>query len=149
MTNLETKYLWHCLNCFALFIRFWIAWLFLGPTLRSLTAEWYMFLTVGTLAAFTSLTCTHVTLLMSQTHVSTQAEGLLVQLIFEHALRARDKGGDDSKSSKDHRSSKSNFSGRLNNLCTSDVSNIKNGRDFAKVGKHCFRYLLSLVIHYL
>ncbi|KAG6885716.1 hypothetical protein C0993_010889 [Termitomyces sp. T159_Od127] len=47
---------------------FWIIWLFLGPVLGSLAWQWYIFIATRTLV---------------------RAEGIITQLIFEHALRIR------------------------------------------------------------
>ncbi|KLO19974.1 P-loop containing nucleoside triphosphate hydrolase protein [Schizopora paradoxa] len=154
----------------------WISWLFLGPFIGSIAMQWYIFLTTGTLV---------------------RAEGVLTELIFEHALRIRMKAqvppgtsvsapttavatpdnasvvsADDentlgnstlttdetvvassssvkSSSSKGkakssgesptadkkpeesaHRSSTDNLTGKLNNLVTTDIQNIVEGRDF-------------------
>ncbi|KAG2023135.1 ATP-binding cassette transporter [Coprinopsis cinerea AmutBmut pab1-1] len=47
---------------------FWILWLFLGPFIASLAFQWYIFIATRTLV---------------------RTEGILTQLIFEHALRIR------------------------------------------------------------
>lgn len=46
----------------------WIVWLFVGPTISSIAFDWYIFIA---------------------TRVLVRAEGLLTQLVFEHALRIR------------------------------------------------------------
>ncbi|KDQ56808.1 hypothetical protein JAAARDRAFT_36283 [Jaapia argillacea MUCL 33604] len=46
----------------------WIAWLFIGPLVGSLAIQWYIFITTGTLV---------------------RTEGIITQLVFEHALRIR------------------------------------------------------------
>ncbi|TDL29986.1 P-loop containing nucleoside triphosphate hydrolase protein [Rickenella mellea] len=46
----------------------WIAWLFLGPFVGSVAFQWYIFLATGTLV---------------------RVEGIITQLVFEHALRIR------------------------------------------------------------
>ncbi|KAH7910707.1 hypothetical protein BJ138DRAFT_73634 [Hygrophoropsis aurantiaca] len=50
----------------------WIAWLFLGPTIGSLALQWYIFVT---------------------TRILVRTEGVLTQLVFDHALRIRIKAG--------------------------------------------------------
>ncbi|KAG7095646.1 hypothetical protein E1B28_006368 [Marasmius oreades] len=57
---------------------FWIALMFIGPTISSVAFEWYIF--VGT-------------------HMIVQAESLLTQVIFEHALRIRLKSEGDRETS--------------------------------------------------
>ena len=47
---------------------FWIFWLFMGPVMGSVVMQWYIFLTTGTLV---------------------RAEGIITELVFEHALRIR------------------------------------------------------------
>jgi hypothetical protein len=47
---------------------FWILWLFVGPVVRNLCFQWYIFIATRTLV---------------------RTEGLLTQLVFEHSLRMR------------------------------------------------------------
>jgi hypothetical protein len=47
---------------------FWLFWLFLGPIVRNLCFQWYIFIATRTLV---------------------RTEGLLTQLVFEHSLRIR------------------------------------------------------------
>ncbi|KZV67494.1 P-loop containing nucleoside triphosphate hydrolase protein [Peniophora sp. CONT] len=87
----------------------WCLVMFLGPFAGAIVTQYSNFVTTATLV---------------------RAEAMLTQLIFEHALRMRvkseptsateDKKGDD-------------LSGKLNNLVTSDLQNIVNGRDFLVV----------------
>ncbi|KAF8157942.1 P-loop containing nucleoside triphosphate hydrolase protein [Crassisporium funariophilum] len=92
---------------------FWIMWLFFGPMAYSLCFNWYNFVAQRTLV---------------------RAEGLLTQLVFEHSLRIRLKAepvssneeGADGTKSKDT----GNLVGKMNNLVTTDLSNIGEGRDF-------------------
>ncbi|KAF5314793.1 hypothetical protein D9758_017505 [Tetrapyrgos nigripes] len=58
----------------------WIAWLFIGPMLESISFEWYIFLATRALV---------------------RAEAILTQLVFEHALRIRMKSETGDGSSKD------------------------------------------------
>ncbi|KAG0697813.1 hypothetical protein DFH29DRAFT_984146 [Suillus ampliporus] len=153
---------------------FWISWLFLGPLFGSLALQWYIYLATRTLV---------------------RMEGILTQLVFEHALRIRMKAElpDDGKksgestapstpdsasvagsstaaadestdsssdetlqansetistsstkkgkkksqdvkeepeSSPKKHSSADNLVGKINNLVTTDLSNINDGRDF-------------------
>ncbi|EJD04272.1 uncharacterized protein FOMMEDRAFT_106872 [Fomitiporia mediterranea MF3/22] len=46
----------------------WVSWLFFGPVIGSIAMQWYIFLTTGTLV---------------------RTEGIITQLVFEHALRIR------------------------------------------------------------
>ena len=152
----------------------WVSWLFFGPVIGTIAFQWYIFQTTATLV---------------------RAEGIITQLIFEHALRIRMKAqsssdnppgvpasttnsssaqtpdtasvadsetqtegttlvngnGDQhsvkSTSSKgkaksvtpsqsedaskpESRSGTDNLVGKLNNLVTTDLSNITEGRDF-------------------
>ncbi|KAI0068079.1 P-loop containing nucleoside triphosphate hydrolase protein [Artomyces pyxidatus] len=135
---------------------FWIALLFLGPVISTLTMQRYMFITTGLLV---------------------QAEAIFTQLVFEHALRIRliaevsegkatSENGDSAIAtphtasvsaadtavnggegpSADNQGAKvpsplpedtagrdakgSNLIGKINNLVTSDLSNLTEGRDF-------------------
>ncbi|KAG1908484.1 uncharacterized protein F5891DRAFT_993333 [Suillus fuscotomentosus] len=154
----------------------WISWLFLGPLAGALAWQWYIFIA---------------------TRVLVQTEGIITQLVFEHALRIRmkaelpdgkksgestpsstpdsasvagsstaaadestDCSGDETlqastetastsstkkdkrksqdikeemdNSSKQH-SSADNLVGKINNLVTTDLSNLTDGRDFIMV----------------
>ncbi|KAG1757959.1 hypothetical protein EDB19DRAFT_1936472 [Suillus lakei] len=157
----------------------WISWLFLGPLMGSLACQWYIYIATRALV---------------------HTEGILTQLVFEHALRIRmkaelpddgkksgestvpstpdsasvagsstaaadestDGSGDETlqasaetmstsstkkgkqksqdvkedldSSSKKH-SSADNLVGKINNLVTTDLGNITDGRDFLMVGK--------------
>ncbi|KAJ7489333.1 P-loop containing nucleoside triphosphate hydrolase protein [Mycena latifolia] len=90
----------------------WILWLFLGPTLRSITNHWYVFIVTRTLV---------------------RVEAIITQLIFEHALRIRFKSEtaapDPSKGDARPRAGQ-NLVGKLNNLVTSDLQNITEAKDF-------------------
>lgn len=156
---------------------FWISWLFLGPLIGSLAWQWYIYIATRALV---------------------HTEGILTQLVFEHALRIRMKAElpDDGKKSGDStvpstpdsasvagsstaaadestdgsadetlqasaetistsstkkgkqksqdvteeldsspkkHSSADNLVGKINNLVTTDLSNITDGRDFLMV----------------
>ncbi|OCH87049.1 hypothetical protein OBBRIDRAFT_796585 [Obba rivulosa] len=52
----------------------WISWLFFGPVIGSITAEWYMFL---------------------GTRITVRAQAIITSLVFDHALRIRVKAGSD------------------------------------------------------
>ncbi|TDL28857.1 P-loop containing nucleoside triphosphate hydrolase protein [Rickenella mellea] len=54
----------------------WISWLFLGPFVGSVVFQWYIFLATGTLV---------------------RVEGIITQLVFEHALRIRMKAATSDK----------------------------------------------------
>lgn len=56
-------------------------------------------------------------------------ESLITQLLFEHSLRMRVKAEVD-----DDGKAKGNLTGRLNNLVTSDLSNIGRGRNILDLG---------------
>ncbi|KAH7930578.1 P-loop containing nucleoside triphosphate hydrolase protein [Leucogyrophana mollusca] len=126
----------------------WAALLFIGPTMHSISFQWYT--SIGA-------------------RIAVHTEGILTQLIFEHALRIRVKAGaqnpgvseGDSHSSDDSAGDASstepgdvgsrtdlsssakrnveadrtppssvNFTGRINNLITTDMSNITDSKDF-------------------
>ncbi|KAJ7472355.1 hypothetical protein B0H11DRAFT_1867129 [Mycena galericulata] len=84
----------------------WILWLFLGPTIRSITNHWYVFIVTRTLV---------------------RVESIITQLIFAHALRIRFKSETSSDSSK---GAGQNLVGKMNNLVTSDLQNITEAKDF-------------------
>ncbi|KAH9913678.1 P-loop containing nucleoside triphosphate hydrolase protein [Epithele typhae] len=91
----------------------WVLFLFVSASLYTLADQWYLWIT-------------------HRQHVTTQA--ILTELIFQHALRARVKAettrdAEDS-SSPDGRNGKENLSGRLSNLVTSDLENIRLGNIF-------------------
>ncbi|KAJ7750388.1 hypothetical protein DFH07DRAFT_1062096 [Mycena maculata] len=88
----------------------WILWLFLGPTMRSITNHWYVFIVTRTLV---------------------RVESIITQLVFEHALRIRCniETSTDSGIGKTSRTSQ-NLVGKLNNLVTSDLQNITEAKDF-------------------
>ncbi|GJJ15091.1 hypothetical protein Clacol_009366 [Clathrus columnatus] len=78
-------------------------------------------------------------------HATVRAEAIVTQLVFDHALEIRVKEEDDPKQdkgkakdlegskpkAKDNR--KSNLVGKINNLITTDLLNITNGRHFVMV----------------
>ncbi|KIJ62401.1 hypothetical protein HYDPIDRAFT_94464 [Hydnomerulius pinastri MD-312] len=104
----------------------WILGIFLGPVITALSLQWYGFIATRTLV---------------------RAEGILTQLIFEHALRIRMKA-ETEKESQDAAASDAtsapsapgstskpkakgeNLVGKINNLVTSDLGNATEGRDF-------------------
>lgn len=182
----------------------WILWLFLGPVVGTIGFQWYIFLTVSSV---TLHSCFRLTL-FSKTATLVRTEGIITQLVFEHALRIRVKAQTDSELSssvpstavptpdtasiaestvsedqtvsstvigaesstagsetvrasnssvsskgkgkkqtgKDlktpeapvSRSSTDNLVGKLNNLVTSDLSNIVEGRDFMLLCKFLY-----------
>ncbi|KAG6919579.1 hypothetical protein DXG01_004242 [Tephrocybe rancida] len=59
---------------------FWIIWLFVGPTVGSLTWQWYIFIASRNVDK---------NLIIQQTRTLVRAEGIITQLIFEHSLRIR------------------------------------------------------------
>lgn len=66
---------------------FWILWLFLGPTICSITNQWYTFITVS--LTFQMTARPHAHLFFIQACATVQAECMLTQLVFEHSLRIR------------------------------------------------------------
>lgn len=64
-----------------------------------------------------------------KTHVVFQAQSILTQLIFEHSLRIRMTTSQISSSAKDGTTGISNITGKLQNLVTTDLDNIMDGRD--------------------
>ncbi|KAF7305977.1 ATP-binding cassette transporter [Mycena chlorophos] len=94
---------------------FWCLLLFVGPTLNSLTWQWFI---------------------LESTHVANQMTSIITQLVFEHALRIRVKadvkdkakdGDDDDKKGKG-KDKGANFTGKLNNLVSSDLQMINEAR---------------------
>ncbi|KAJ6625968.1 ABC transporter type 1, transmembrane domain-containing protein [Mycena sp. CBHHK59/15] len=71
----------------------WVLWLFLGPTVCSLSEQWYMYIV---------------------SRVVVRAETILMELIFEHALRIR--MNETSAPAK-----KGPLLGKLNNMVTTDI----------------------------
>ncbi|KIJ23254.1 hypothetical protein M422DRAFT_786228 [Sphaerobolus stellatus SS14] len=104
---------------------FWIIFLFVGPILNSLSTQWYTF--VGS-------------------RVLVRATALLTQLVFEHSLRIRmkaevdkdekGKGKDvdvDATESEKTKKGGEYLTGKINNLITSDLEQIGEGREFLDV----------------
>ncbi|KAJ7768239.1 multidrug resistance-associated ABC transporter [Mycena metata] len=90
----------------------WVLWIFLGPTLRSILNHWYVFIV---------------------TRAIVRLEAILTQLIFEHALRIRfksEKSAETTKGAAPTSRADQNLVGKLNNLVTSDLQNITEGKDF-------------------
>ncbi|VDB85429.1 unnamed protein product [Peniophora sp. CBMAI 1063] len=91
----------------------WCLLMFLGPTLSAVAQQYCTFITTATIV---------------------RVEGILTQLIFEHALRLRVKtstgsiGDEDGDRKEDHMKD-DNFAGRINNLVTTDLQNLAGGRD--------------------
>ncbi|KAJ6551726.1 multidrug resistance-associated ABC transporter [Mycena capillaripes] len=96
------------------FIRpwFWILLLLIGPLMTSVAFQWDIF--IGT-------------------HIMNQASALVMQLVFEHALRIRvkaetvDKG--DSTPDTSAEKASANLHGKINNLLTVDRNNISEARN--------------------
>ncbi|KAL1717785.1 P-loop containing nucleoside triphosphate hydrolase protein, partial [Schizophyllum commune] len=90
---------------------FWVALLFVGPTVTSFALQWYIHLA---------------------TRTTIRAEAIITQLIYEHALRLRTSTGSTKKSTSgdDSQLDTDSLLGRLNTLVTTDLQNIINGRDF-------------------
>ncbi|KAF8883986.1 P-loop containing nucleoside triphosphate hydrolase protein [Infundibulicybe gibba] len=89
----------------------WVLWLFLGPTLRSISTQWYSYIV---------------------THTVVQAECIITQLVFEHALRIRVKAETPS-SSQSSAAAANNLIGKINNLVTTDLGNITDSCHFLLV----------------
>ncbi|KAJ7916159.1 multidrug resistance-associated ABC transporter [Mycena leptocephala] len=90
---------------------FWIILLFLGPMTHSLAFQWDIF--VGT-------------------RIMVQASALVMQLVFEHALRIRVKAETADKDATSKTSSDkagANLLGKINNLLTVDQNNIGEARN--------------------
>ncbi|KAJ6564563.1 P-loop containing nucleoside triphosphate hydrolase protein [Mycena capillaripes] len=91
---------------------FWILLLFIGPLIVSVAFQWDLF--IGT-------------------HITNQASALVMQLVFEHALRIRvkaetaDKG--DSAPDTPAEKASANLHGKINNLLTVDRNNIGEARN--------------------
>ena len=71
--------------------------------------------------------------------VLVRTEALLTALLFDHSLRIRLKaetetGADKASDGDADESSKSNLVGRINNLVTSDLDSIGEGREFLSLG---------------
>ncbi|KAF9034564.1 hypothetical protein BJ165DRAFT_1356328, partial [Panaeolus papilionaceus] len=129
---------------------FWIAWLFFGPIAQSFGFQYYIFVATRTLV---------------------RIEFLITQLVFEHSLRIRLKAkaaGDEEgsgASGKNKAVSSGNTSeastaaqtpeeGReghrecdwkINNLVSTDVGNITDGRDFCSWIVHCMTFFYRVL----
>ncbi|KAK0192591.1 hypothetical protein F5146DRAFT_1102469 [Armillaria mellea] len=103
----------------------WIGWLFIGPLMTSVSSDWYIFISTRCLV---------------------RAEGIITQLVFEHALRIRAKAetentpeeaNEDLQNSADaelgQHSEGKNLIGRINNLVTTDLKNITDARGFVQL----------------
>ncbi|PBK67572.1 P-loop containing nucleoside triphosphate hydrolase protein [Armillaria solidipes] len=116
----------------------WIAWLFIGPLITSISSDWYIFISTRCLV---------------------RAEGIITQLVFEHALRIRAKAETDNPASGKFQprdlidtpeeasedlqnpaeaklgqySEGKNLIGRINNLVTTDLKNITDARGFVQL----------------
>ncbi|KAF9013099.1 P-loop containing nucleoside triphosphate hydrolase protein [Cyathus striatus] len=89
---------------------FWVAWLFLGPTVNSLLRNWYQYL---------------------NDRMAVRIESLLTQLMLEHTLLARFKASTSGKDDDEEESEDTqNTTGRINTLITMDIDNIVSGTDF-------------------
>ncbi|SJK98372.1 uncharacterized protein ARMOST_01637 [Armillaria ostoyae] len=116
----------------------WIAWLFIGPLMTSISSDWYIFISTRCLV---------------------RAEGIITQLVFEHSLRIRAKAETDNpasgkfqsrdlidtpeEASEDlqnpaeanlgQHSEGKNLIGRINNLVTTDLKNITDAQGFVQL----------------
>ena len=72
-----------------------------------------------------------------QTRMLIHAQGILTQLIFNHALRSRVKADAPAQgeSGKPGLVNTKNATGKLFNLATSDINNIVEGREILQIGK--------------
>ncbi|KAJ7670138.1 P-loop containing nucleoside triphosphate hydrolase protein, partial [Mycena polygramma] len=87
---------------------FWILLLFLGPLTNNLAMQWYNF--IGSRIVY-------------------QASALMMELVFEHALRIRVKATTADKSGSDKKKAGANLQGRINTLLTVDRNNIGQSRN--------------------
>lgn len=102
----------------------WVVWIGVGPVFVSFLNEWYI---------------------AHGTHILVQAEAIITELVFEHALRIRMKDSEDSQAkgkspaasaqAGDGKKSTKQLLGKITNLVTSDLRNIQQARDFPVVGK--------------
>ncbi|KIY70079.1 P-loop containing nucleoside triphosphate hydrolase protein [Cylindrobasidium torrendii FP15055 ss-10] len=109
----------------------WIASLFVGPFLASITIQWYIFVATRLI-------------------VVTQA--ILTQLTFEHALRIRVKASTESnkEAEKKDEDADTNIIGKITNLVTTDLENIVEARDFLFLVVYIpFQIALCIVFLYL
>ncbi|KAI0085661.1 hypothetical protein BDY19DRAFT_964983 [Irpex rosettiformis] len=93
---------------------FWILWMAVGPIIESVAIQWYRF---------------------TNTRVIVLVQALLIQAIFNHALRSRVKADTQQPSSSSDdsapgKASSGNFAGKLNNLITTDMINVIDGVGF-------------------
>ncbi|KAJ7747233.1 hypothetical protein B0H16DRAFT_1692432 [Mycena metata] len=90
---------------------FWIFFLLLGPTIESITMQWYIFIS---------------------TRMGVHNNAVITQLVFEHGLRIRVKSETESKKNGSEPSKKDgakNFLGKMTNLVTSDLGTIQESRN--------------------
>ena len=74
----------------------WIAWLAVGPILGSIAVQWYVFVAVRRPLYLGSISADCTTF---QTRMLVQAQSMITQLVFDHALRIRVKAEVGSSSS--------------------------------------------------
>ncbi|KAF8218227.1 hypothetical protein K438DRAFT_1925383 [Mycena galopus ATCC 62051] len=91
---------------------FWVLLLFFGPLTSALAFQWDLFIA---------------------THIMVQASALVMELVFEHALRIRVKAEtvdkDDAASKPASEKASANLVGKINNLLTVDRNNINEARN--------------------
>ncbi|KAJ6489479.1 hypothetical protein C8R47DRAFT_1177182 [Mycena vitilis] len=88
---------------------FWILLLFVGPSVWSLSFQWYIFIS---------------------TRIMTHTTAIITQLVFEHALRIRVKSetGDKPGAAPSDKAS-ANLLGKMTNLVTTDLGHINEARN--------------------
>ena len=92
----------------------WISLMFLGPYFASLLTQWYVFTTTSN---------------------SVRIRAIITQLVFEHALRINIFSGDlaskgvDAGKTVTNRREGSQLLGKINNLVTTDLDTIVDGRE--------------------
>ncbi|KAI0691343.1 hypothetical protein BC835DRAFT_1360883 [Cytidiella melzeri] len=93
----------------------WILWMAVGPIMGSIAVQWYRFVT---------------------SRMGVHIQALVTQVIFNHALRIRVKSdsSDKNANSKSRRpGSNGNLAGKLNNLVTTDLLSLVEGRELLQL----------------
>ena len=108
----------------------WILLLFFGSLFITFTQEWYQWIIVS-IPLLPLLRYSHIFFKYVQ-NFRTQA--IITELLFQHALRIRMKSESSSttqeESNEAEKDNSGHLVGKINNLVTSDIENVKNGNKY-------------------
>ncbi|TFK52961.1 P-loop containing nucleoside triphosphate hydrolase protein [Heliocybe sulcata] len=116
---------------------FWIAALFCGPAIGSVAVQWFGYITVRVLVLLESWYNRELNAPRMKTVIAVRTEAIITALVFEHSLRIRVKAESNSgpgSTNNPASSDNGHLLGNINNLVTSDLSNITDGRNFLLLG---------------